>query len=209
MKNIDYSTSFRIPVDVSFTIDGLSVSANGVSIYFKGEVFSLVSDTKCDIDLSFDDTLRVYLKPHSDGIIREYYYFDGIWSGYDEITVAETKLSGIGVFIRRGDVSFFLSLDFPYSVINHEGSRITIGCDPLDMITKENIYTPHTLTIGACRLTGTMSGKYDLGEIEGFSEYILSRMPVNFRGERPITITTCITNRMTNVRDGRIFYSMY
>ncbi|MCU0786529.1 MAG: hypothetical protein MUF81_21285, partial [Verrucomicrobia bacterium] len=67
-------------------------------------------------------------------------------------------------------------------------------------------YSAHSLTIGACRLSGQRVGKFDRAEIEAVSAYVERRFPPRF--DRPMFLSTGIVNRMTDVRDGRIFYSM-
>lgn len=208
-KKIDYSRPFRVPVKVEKCADGIVLKAEGEQVLFRGDVFCATAAQPLTQALTIrEETIEVTCTSQQECVLEEYFYFDGVWENADEIIIAETKFVGICGFLRKGNVSFFLSLDFPYSRICHEGNRLTIGCDPKDTITPDVPYHPHTLTIGAARLTGVQVGDYDRGEIEAFSEYILSRMPENFRGERPIYSTTCITNRMTDVRDGRIFYSM-
>ena len=205
------SRPFLLPVESIFCSDGLLLKCGEEQVKFCGKVFSAACDTALHQKVMRDEEGRIVVtcRGEMDGVIEEYCYFDGSWEGVSEITVAKTRLTGIGVFLRTKTVSFFLSLDFPYSKITEEDNRVTIGCDPKDKIRKGENYYPHTLTIGAAALRGEMVGQFDYAEIEAFSEYILSRMPKHFRGERPIFSSTCITNRMTDVREGRIFYSMY
>lgn len=42
-------------------------------------------------------------------------WFDGIWEDYDGILDYHMTYSSICTFFRKGAVSFFVSLDFPYS----------------------------------------------------------------------------------------------
>ena len=211
-ESIDWSVPFSVPVRVSLRENGLDISAAGESARFDGKVFapacSAALETEIRVTASGETvTLAPECAVLSGGRMDEYHYFDGAWSGC-EIVSAQTRMNGICVFLRGESVSFFLSLDFPYSRIVCGGSRAEIGCDPLDMLAEGETYAPHSLTIGAARLTGEPAGQFDRGEIEAFSEYVRARMPKHFRGERPIFSTTCITNRMTDVRDGRIFWSM-
>lgn len=210
VKMIDYEHPFRISVEVESCADGMLLKADGQQLHFCGSVFTATATQPLHHTLTLQgETIEVMCACQQECVLEEYHYFDGRWENPDKIIVAETKLTGICGFLRKGNVSFFLSLNFPYSRIVQNENRLTIGCDPRDTITPGIPYSPHTLTIGAARLTGVQVGNYDRGEIEAFSEYILSRMPVNFRGERPIYSSACITNRMTDVREGRIFYSMY
>ena len=218
---IDYSKKFLNPAKIELNNAGCNISFGGESIVFKGKVFSVKTDGEIESKITVEDylftddrfsnqtVLNVCLNTKDKATVLEYSYFDGEWENIDEIVVNKTNLSGIGAFIRKGKVSFMLSLDFPYSKIKNEGNRVSIGCDPIDKINKDNEYIAHSLTVCATYLTGKIIDKFDRAEIECFSEYVQSRMPKNFNGNRPIYSTTCITNRMTDVRDGRVFYSMY
>ncbi len=210
---VDYSKSFLIPVTGKITENGLLLCAKNKSIRFCGELFSADTDATLGVQTTLTQnatelTLSALCTPQHDGTLREYTYFNGEWEGADEIRVRSTRLTDVVVFLRAENVSFFLSLDFPCSHIRHEKNRVGIGCDPMDPLSANTPYIPHTLTIGATVLSGEEVEGLDRAEIEAFSSYIQSRMPEHFRGERPITSTTCITNRMTDVREGRIFYSM-
>lgn len=207
-RQIDRSKPFLTKPQIKITDTGLSVSALGKTVEFEGEILKAEGgDFTC---LTKTDGMKIVaiLKAKDDCVLEEYRYFEGVWKGVEEICVAKTAVSGICAFLHAGDISFFLSLDFPYSDISQEGMKVTIGVDPSDKVKKGKIYEPHTLSIGATRLAGERSQEHDLAEIEAFSEYVMAGMPENFRGEKPIFSTTCITNRMTDVREGRIFYSM-
>lgn len=191
--------------------DKMVVSALGKSLVFSGNLFDCNGD---GADFNVVPTVRdcsvgVTLTAKTAGLLKEYSYFNGAWSGYDEIVVAKTNLSDICAFFRCGEVSFFASFDFPYSKITANGDFLSVGCDPYDKVCAGDEYVPHTVTFGATVLTGRRSGEFDIAEIEAMSEYVRAKMPEKFNGSRPIYSSTCITNRMCDVRDGRIFYSMY
>lgn len=210
MNTVDYSKSFLCPTEIVLSENRLKIVGLGAQIEFCGKILSLNAQGTLKTSLKVNgQTIEPRCLAESDCKIEDYQYFDGQWSGADEIETAETNCSGIAAFLRKGKVSFFLSLDFPYCKIDRDGARVTIGCDPADRVKAGEIYCPHTLTVGACMLTGVKVGKFDRAEIEAFSEYILQRMPEKFKGDRPIYSATSITNRMTDVRDGRVFYSMY
>lgn len=213
-EKMQYGEKFLVCPEVAISDTGLSISALGETITFSGNVFTAHTNAELDTVVSLSSSDVAVLSPEckvlKNGRMDEYKYFDGTFGGFDEMVIAETGLCGIGVFLRTGGVSFFLSLDFPYSRIDHDkDKKASIGVDPLDPLKAGQTYTPHTLSIGAVCLSGNMSGRYDRAEIEAFSEYIQARMPKNFNGDRPIYSSACITNRMTDVREGRIFWSMY
>ena len=213
-EKMQYGEKFLVCPEVAISDTGLSISALGETITFSGNVFTAHTNAELDTVVSLLSSDVAVLSPEckvlKNGRMDEYKYFDGTFGGFDEMVIAETGLCGIGVFLRTGGVSFFLSLDFPYSRIDHDkDKKASIGVDPLDPLKAGQTYTPHTLSIGAVCLSGNMSGRYDRAEIEAFSEYIQARMPKNFNGDRPIYSSACITNRMTDVREGRIFWSMY
>ena len=206
---VDLASPFLVPVSVKKTEAGLILSAGKETVTFSGNVFSFKGVSgKAEVTVK-ENAVDAAIFPEKEGIIEEYGYFDGKWSGCCEIVKAETNLSGICVFLRCKTVSFYLSLDFPYCRIKADVSGAYTFVDPMDKVKPGEMYQAYGMSVGAVRLTGNQSGKFDFGEMEGFSAYIQSRMPVNFRGERPIISSTCITNRMTDVREGRIFYSMY
>lgn len=203
--------SYILPLKITIDNQGLLICSENSSIRFNGTIFKANSNApvQSNVFVKNNTTLVAECSSQTDCVIEDYCYFDGYWQGVEQIVVAKTNLTGIGAFLRTKDISFFLSLDFPYSKIESDDMRVTIGCDPKDNVEKQTQYSAHTLTVGAARLQGEKIGDYYSDEIEAFSEYVVSRMPKNFRGERPIFTSTCITNRMTDARDGRIFYSMY
>lgn len=207
---VNYAEPFLRTVRLTLREGGLTLALRQTEVRFDGEVFSCTGSARTEKRISAENgVLKVRLQAVKSGKIEDYRYFDGVWSGADEIVIASTNLSGICAFLRAGEVSFFLSLDFPYSRIEGEGRSVSIGCDPSDFIREGEVYLPHTLTAGAVVLTGEKVGKYDVAEIEGFSEYVRRGMPEKFNGSRPIFSSASITNRMCDVREGRIFYSMY
>ena len=150
-------------VKAEFFNDGIAFSAYGERVRFYGDIFSYKSDACFDLEHHFskDGVLSVKAMPRKNGTMKEYYYFDGVWQGAEVIEIAQTHLSGIGVFVRTKSVSFFLSLDFPYSKIVREGMGAKIGCDPREKVEIGTAYHPHTLTVGAAQLSGKMVGQFD------------------------------------------------
>ena len=210
---IDWSTSFLKPLCYRLTDHQLILASGGEEIVFTGDLLSL-TPVVADIQISavYGDFLTLSAKAvvAEDGLITRVSWFAGAWSGYEQMQIISTGLSSICVFLRKGAVSFFISLDFPYSRIN---GAATVSYDPYDPVKAGESYPVHTLSIGAAWLTGdrpfigSERGLCDRAEIEAMSAYIENRFPSRFN--RPIFTGVSITNRMTDVREGRIFYSMY
>lgn len=206
----DYSRSFLLPVACEMTDKGFRVQAGGEEVVFEGELLKL-TPACADVEFSIANdtyaTLTATVNVKEDAQIDEVRWFAGDWSGMDQTAIASTDAVDICVFMRKNDVSFFLSLDFPYSKIEPNG----VSYDPYDKVKSGEVYAVHTISVGAARLTGEVpdigyeKGQFDRGEIEAMSEYVESRMPKQFL--RSITTSACITNQMTDLREGRIFYS--
>ncbi len=208
----DYSEKFLRAFDATPVDGGMEFSLCGEKVRFSGDLFSYVSGGEKrsvkPVLTNNGPLLTLSTEIMSGGEIESYCYFDGEWDA-DEVVEKCTRLSGICVFVRKGGASFFLSLDFPYSDILVKKKHTSIGCSPMDTAAEDKPYLPHTLTVGAARLTGRRSHGCDRAEIEAFCEYIQSKMPQNFNGSKPVFTAACITNRMSDVREGRVFYSMY
>ncbi len=213
-SKIDWSRSFMESVTYSMTKEGLLLSAGGEEICFRGRLLSVSPDC-ADVSVEASPlaetmvTFSADVRANRQDRIELVTWFDGVWENYDELIDYHMTWSSICTFLRKGAVSFFVSLDFPYSKADHG----KISYDPFDKVEPGDSYEIYTITVGAARLTGEhpliegVPGICDRGEIEAFSEYVELRYPIRF--DRPIYSTTCITNRMTDVREGRIFYSMY
>jgi hypothetical protein len=133
--------------------------------------------------------------------VEKIHWFAGKWSGADETAVQRTSRQDNVLFLRKGKVSFFISLDFPYSKI----TDASVSYPPTKSLAAGATYTAHTITVGACQLAGIRVGPFDRAEIEAVSTYIEQRFPPRF--ERPMFVSACIVNRMTFARDGLVFYS--
>ncbi len=200
-----YGDSCLIPLRFDKTANGASVSADGVKLDFKGSVLG-INGSECDYSLSVVDSniliLRGSLSCADMSDIGDVEWFQGAWNLFDEMVVSSTELQDNFLFFRSGEVSFFLSLDFPCS-------RIMDGCIAYHAccrVEAGGVYGAESLSIGAVRLSGDKVGLFDRSEIEGVCEYVEKRFPNRF--DRPVNSMACITNRMTDVREGRIFYSM-
>lgn len=210
--SIDWSRSFLRPVELTRTENHvLRCVETGESVSFSGDLLRLITESGAEAtDITVKQaaadgflTLEGTAVFPGESKITGVEWFAGRWSGVREICVASTRLADIGVFLRTENTSFFLSLDFPYSKVC--GTAVTYP--PYDTVPGGEPYEVHSLSVGAAVLTGSTVGNYDRAEIEAMSEYISKRNPTRF--DRAIFSTTCITNRMTDVREGRIFYSMY
>ena len=203
----DWSQSALIPVKVMETSGGFQFIAGGQTINFTGDLFRLDADQKLNSKWSVTEReFSVYslqITAPSRSLLKRVSWFAGEWEPEVEQVKQVTSIMDNVLFLRVKDVSFFISLDFPYSVINIDG----ISYPPYEYIEAGQTYSAHSISIGACRLSGQKAGKFDRNEIEAVSEYVERRFPQRF--ERPMFIGSSITNRMTDVRDGRIFYSTF
>ncbi len=196
-----------IPVHIQVQSNIIELSAGDQKITFDGKLVKLDSPDKLQVNWSVSEhnfaTISLKITSHSASLLKNIIWFSGKWESGIQKVVQSTELMDNVLFLRKGNMSFFISLDFPYSKINSKG----ISYPPYDSIFPGKVYLAHTLSIGACRLSGQLVGKFDCAEIEAVSTYIEQRFPPRF--ERPMFLSSSITNRMTDVRDGRIFYSMY
>jgi hypothetical protein len=202
----DWSQPMLIPVHVEARDGNAWLNAGGQTIRFTGDVVRLEADQKLDSKWSVVEhefaTFSLDITARAPSLLRRVHWFAGEWEPGVQKAVQSTALMDNVLFLRKGGVSFFLSLDFPYSRIGKDG----VTYPPDDRLVSGQRYSAHSLTIGACRLSGQRVGKFDRAEIEAVSEYIERRFPPRF--ERPMFLSTSIANRMTDVREGRIFYSM-
>lgn len=206
-QRFDWSAPRLIPVEVKIAKNKIALKAGRENIEFAGRLFELEADGVLFSKWSKQEreftTFSLEVKADQDVMLRKVIWFSGQWRNYAERQIHSTKLMDNILFLRKNGVSFFLSLDFPFSNIDENGIRYPSNV----LIRKGSSYTAHTLTIGACKLSGEKVGDFDRAEIEAVAYYIENRFPSAF--QRPINIAGSITNRMTDIRDGRIFYSMY
>jgi hypothetical protein len=202
----DWSRPALIPVRTDVQAGSAQLSAGGQTIGFTGELVRLEADQKLDSKWTVAEdeftTFALEVTARAPSRLRRVHWFDGQWEPGVEQAVQSTALMDNVLFLRKGGVSFFLSLDFPCSRIGAAG----VTYPPCERLAAGQRYSAHSLTIGACRLSGQRIGRFDRAEIEAVSAYVERRFPPRF--ERPMFLSTSIVNRMTDVRDGRIFYSM-
>lgn len=202
----DYAAPHFLPIELDLT-HGVSLSAGGRTVHLDGPLFAVEAagtlETRQDITPGEFIVCSLTLTARVVTLLRRVAWCPGAWSGMDEHHISRTNLQDTVLFLRAGEVSFFLSLDFPCSTIDVGG----IAYPPNETLPGGGIYVAHTLTIGACRLSGVRVGELDRAEIEAVSAYIERRFPPRFN--RPLFTSSCITNRMTECRDGRVFYSMH
>jgi hypothetical protein len=202
----DWSQPMLIPVHVEVQPGRAQLSAGGQTIRFTGDLVRLDADQKLDSKWTVAEheltTFSLAVTARTASLLRRVHWFAGEWEPGVEQVIQSTALMDNVLFLRKGDVSFFLSLDFPYSRIGADG----VTYPPYEPLAPGQRYSAHGLTIGACRLSGQRVGQFDRAEIEAVSEYVVRRFPPRF--ERPMFLSGSIVNRMTDLRDGRIFYSM-
>ena len=207
LPGFDQAQPVLIPVKVKVGSGNIELRAGGQKIGFKGSLLNLDANTKAKPQWKVEETeLTTFSANITAEIITKLHqvtWFKGNWERGIEREIQSTPLMDNVIFLRKNGVSFFLSLDFPYSKIDSSG--ISYPPDK-ELLAGEN-YAIHTLTIGACRLSGEKVGKFDRAEIEAVSAYIEKRFIPRFN--RPMVLASGITNRMTDVREGRIFYSMF
>lgn len=203
--SFDWSAPRFLPLTLDVHRDGVKLKAGGQSVALDGALFRLDADGALDGRWAVRQgdflVVSLALTPQRDTVLREVTWFAGEWSG--ERIVSSTGLQDNVLFLRKGGVSFFLSLDFPYSKITPTG----ISYPPHELLPAGKTHSCHTISVGACRLSGVRIGDLDRAEIEAVSTYVEQRFPQRF--ERPMMLGACITNRFTDCRDGRIFYTMH
>jgi len=203
----DWSSPRFIPVDIDARNDEVVLSAGGQEVRLRGPLFRIDADGPLKAEYGIEKreflVLSLELTAEKTTFLRHVAWLPGEWSGIDARVISSTAMQDNALFLRAGNVSFFLSLDFPCSRITGNG----IAYPPHEVIPTGSIHACHTLTIGACRLSGDMAGDYDRAEIEAMSAYLEQRFPPRF--DRPLVTSACITNRMTDCRDGIVFYSMH
>jgi hypothetical protein len=206
-SKFDGDQSVLIPVQVHVKPGYIQLIAGGETIHFTGDLVQLDTDKKLDSKWTVAEreftTFSLNITAHSAALLRNISWFSGEWEHGVEQVIQSTALMDNVLFLRKGEISFFISLDFPFSHIDKRG----ISYPPYEYLTPGQEYFAHSITIGACRLSGQQVNKFDSIEIEAVSTYIERRFAPRF--ERPMFLSCSITNRMTDVRDGRIFYSMY
>ncbi|MBP9902941.1 MAG: hypothetical protein KBH45_15880 [Verrucomicrobia bacterium] len=203
----NWSQPMLIPVKVEVQPGGARLSAGGQTIRFTGELFRLDADQALDARWKMAEreftTFSLDVTARASSRLRRVQWFAGEWEPEAEQAIQSTRLMDNVLFLRKGDVSFFLSLDFPFCRIDTNG----VSYPANETLAPGRRYSAHSLTVGACRLSGIRVGKFDRAEIEAVSRYVEQRFPPRF--ERPMFLSACIVNRMTYVRDGLIFYSMH
>lgn len=202
----DWSGSRFLPLDIEVESSAVRLRAGGEELLFRGRLFAAEADAPLEGTWTVKRRefviLSLRLRATRDARLHSLTWFAGEWTGADERAVHSTALMDNALVLRRGAVSFFLSLDFPFSRITDAG----ISYPPGDIVRAGRNYQAHSLTLGACRCSGQRIGEWDRAEIEALSAYVERRYPPRF--DRPMLLSACITNRMTDCRDGRVFYSM-
>jgi len=205
-QRFDWSARRFLPVEIEVRDNVVLLKANGETAVLEGSLFRLEAKgplkSKWKITGREFKTLSLSLTALANTVLEEVCWFAGKWKAGLERAVSRTAVQDNVLFLRKNGVSFFLSLDFPYSRITEHG----ISYPPHERLRAGKIHHCHSLSVGACKLSGLAVGQFDRAEIEAVSEYVETRHPPRF--ERPVFLSTCITNRLTECANGRIFYSM-
>lgn len=206
-QQFDWGAARFVPVDIEVADGKIILYSEGQQVDFSGDLFKLDAVGRVNAEWSKKEgdfiTLFLAVSASAESRLNKVTWFSGVWEDGVEKVVHATALMDNTVFLRKNGISFFLSLDFPYSRIDSSGIHYPPGV----MLHEGRTYNAHTLSIGACNLSGEMIGAFDRAEIEAVSTYIEKRFTSRF--QRPMVLSASITNQMTDVRDNRIFYSMY
>jgi hypothetical protein len=110
-----------IPVDVAVQTNRVVLSAGGERVELNGQLFKV--DATAEVTAEWKKEIRDFtifslqLKARQAALVENVHWFAGKWSGADEAEVQRSRLQDNVLFLRKGKVSFFISLDFPYSKI--------------------------------------------------------------------------------------------
>lgn len=120
--------------------------------------------------------------------------------------VSSTDIQDIAAFYREGSSGMFISLDFPYSKITVKNHFCQVFYPPFVKLKKGEIYTAHTITLGATMVKGRQRFGIHEGEVASMDSYVQERYKPRF--DRPMFATSSINNRYTQPRGDVIFYTM-
>jgi hypothetical protein len=120
-KRYAWGGSPFVPVNVALNEDSVVLSAGGERVELKGQLFKV--DAASEVTAKWKKEVRdftvfsLHLKAKQPALVENVHWFAGQWTGIDETAVQRTHLQDNVLFLRKGKVSFFISLDFPYSKI--------------------------------------------------------------------------------------------
>jgi len=149
-------------------------------------------------------TKELSIIPRRDVVLQRITMFDA--KSETKPLACRTALSDIAAFFRYGKVGMFASLDFPYSAIPIDGTKVRIAYPPFDKPKPSEKYVCHSLTLGATRLAGRERYGFDEGEAAAMDSYVQERFSPRF--ERPMFVSCGINNRYTMPRNDVIWYTM-
>jgi hypothetical protein len=222
LRETSYKVENRSLVDLSgeawsIQLDGTTISSvqSAVSLVhkegsplsrsavFRGEATQITWELTYSVSGPGRITKSLRLFPKLAGILSTV----TLWNAQSTIKpqIVRTKIQDIAAFYRGQDVGLFTSLDFPYSKIVSVAGATHVSYPPYDVLKAGSVYSPHSLTFGAVRLTGKQNyGCYE-GEVEAMDAYVQEHRKPRF--ERPMYLSASIVNRYTQVNDGIIFYT--
>ena len=207
-KRFNWAAPRLIPVTVEVRDNSVVLQAGGASVTLNGSLFKIDAgagvSTKWKKEILGElNIFSLELQAEQPTLVKNVEWFAGQWTGVDQTEIQSTDLQDNVLFLRKGNISFFISLDFPYSKITPASVAYPANAD----LAAGKPYACHTISVGACELSGIRVWKFDRAEIEAVSAYVEERFPMRF--ERPMYLTASITNRMTYAMDGLIYYSMF
>lgn len=207
-KRFNWAAPRLIPVTVEVRDRSVVLQAEDSRVTLNGSLFKIDAgaavSTKWKREMVGQfHVFSLELQVEQPTLVKNVEWFAGQWTGVDKTVVHRTDLQDNALFLRKGNVSFFIALDFPYSKITPASVAYPANAD----LAAGESHACHTISVAACKLSGIRVREFDRGEIEAVSAYVEDRFPMRF--ERPMYLTSSITNRMTYAMDGLIFYSMY
>lgn len=163
MIHFDYSQPLFLPVRLEAIGPRTHrLTAGGESVELHGDLFRLQCNQPLEarIQQKTHDcvTLSLSVKSETAAFLESVAWFAGEWRGADERQVHSTELLDNALFLRKGGVSFFLSLDFPYGKISDRG----IFYPAQEKLLPGVGHACHDLTVGACALSGIKVGESEV-----------------------------------------------
>jgi hypothetical protein len=195
-------------------IDGQTVTSQNGSVKLiqksKNEVVFNGSNNILDWTLKYNVivpscvTKTLTIKPQKQITLKSV----SLWNAKSENqpVIASTSLLDICAFYRGEKAGLFVSLDFPYSKIKTVDGIVSVTYPPNEQLNAGKEYVCHSLTTGCTQLTKISRYGFDDGEVDAVDTYIQKRHKPRFN--RPMTVTSGINNRYTQLGDGEVFYTM-
>ena len=149
-------------------------------------------------------TKQLSMVARRDVVVQRVTMFDAGFS--TQPLVCRATLSDIAAFFRAGKAGMFASLDFPYSTIAIDGTKVRIAYPPFFKAKASEKYVCHSLTLGATRLVGRERCGFDEGEAAAMDSYVQERFKPRF--DRPMFVSASIVNRYCMPHGDIVWYTM-